>query len=74
MLDSAVGQRSSMPSCAPDMVGHPNFLLIDQRTPPPLMSNNRARLVSGHFVPNGSALGLDDIRGFNLDKYIPSIL
>ncbi|KPX92659.1 hypothetical protein ALP68_101294 [Pseudomonas ficuserectae] len=74
MLDSAVGQRSSMPSCAPDLVGHPNFLLSDQRTPPPLMSNNRARLVSGHFVPNGSALGLDDIRGFNLDKYIPSIL
>ncbi|EGH49672.1 hypothetical protein PSYPI_47698, partial [Pseudomonas syringae pv. pisi str. 1704B] len=40
--------------------------------PPPLMSNNRARLVIGHFVPNGSALGLDDIRGFNLDTYIPS--
>ncbi|KPB15295.1 hypothetical protein AC519_5477 [Pseudomonas savastanoi] len=38
------------------------------------MSNNRARLVIGHFVPNGSALRLDDIWGFNLDTYIPTIL
>ncbi|RMU56220.1 hypothetical protein ALP29_100457 [Pseudomonas syringae pv. avii] len=74
MLDQAVAQRSSMPSCAPDMVGHPNFLLSDQRAPPALMNNNRTRLAVSHFVTNVSALGLDDIRGFNLDTYIPSIL
>ncbi|RMU27809.1 hypothetical protein ALP32_102170 [Pseudomonas avellanae] len=63
-----------MPSCAPYMVGHPNFLPSDQRAPPALMSNHRARLVIGHFVINVSALGLDGIWSFNLDTYIPSLL
>ncbi|RMM80669.1 hypothetical protein ALQ72_100242, partial [Pseudomonas syringae pv. maculicola] len=44
------------------------------RAPPALMNNNRTRLAISHFVTNVSALGLDDIRGFNLDTYIPSLL
>ncbi|RMR74848.1 hypothetical protein ALP81_101352 [Pseudomonas savastanoi pv. fraxini] len=51
-----------------------SFKPSDQRAPPALMSNNRARLSIGNFVFNVSALGFDGVRGFNLDTYIPSVL